>query len=108
MQGIGRATRSCQETLKLAILQHRHGRSTAGRKNVFSRHECVTTSNPTMEQKGLENTTVAEVLMTKGEEKSGSWLWCRTNDTVYDAAKHVRFYYIQKINVKQASLLNLI
>lgn len=89
MQGIGRATRSCQETLKLAILQHRHGRSTAGRKNVFSRHECVTTSNPTMEQKGLENTTVAEVLMTKGEEKSGSWLWCRTNDTVYDAAKHM-------------------
>uniref|UniRef100_F6H053 CBS domain-containing protein n=1 Tax=Vitis vinifera TaxID=29760 RepID=F6H053_VITVI len=89
MQGIGRATRSCQETLKLAILQHCHGRSTAGRKNVFSRHECVTTSNPTMEQKGLENTTVAEVLMTKGEEKSGSWLWCRTNDTVYDAAKHM-------------------
>ena len=94
MQGIGRAARSCQETMKLAILQHRHGRSTAERKNVFSRLECVTTSNPTMELKGLENTTVAQVLMTKGEEKSGSWLWCHTNDAVYDAAKHVRFLHI--------------
>lgn len=92
MQGIGRATRSCQETLKLAILQHRHGRRTAEREKAFSCLGCVTTtSNPTMELKGLENTTVAQVLMTKGEEKSGSWLWCRSNDTVYDAAKHVRF-----------------
>lgn len=38
---------------------------------------------------GLENTTVAEVLMTKGDEKVGSWLWCKSDDTVYDAAKQM-------------------
>ncbi|GFP98417.1 CBS domain-containing protein cbsx3 mitochondrial [Phtheirospermum japonicum] len=27
--------------------------------------------------------------MTKGEEKVGSWLWCRTNDTVYDVVKRM-------------------
>ncbi|KAF2309990.1 hypothetical protein GH714_006093 [Hevea brasiliensis] len=42
-----------------------------------------------MPEKGLENLTVADVLMTKGEEKTGSWLWCRTNDTVYDAVNNM-------------------
>lgn len=45
-----------------------------------------------MPEKGLQNTTVAEVLMTKGEEKVGSWLWCRTDDTVYEAVKQVSFF----------------
>lgn len=91
MQGIGRAVRSCQEMLKFAVLQHQRGRSTTERKTVLSGIECVTTSNRAIEQNGLDNTTVADVLTTKGDERSGSWLWCRTNDTVYDAAKHVRF-----------------
>lgn len=38
---------------------------------------------------GLRNTTVAEVLSTKGQDKAGSWLWCRTDDTAYDAVKQV-------------------
>ncbi|PKI35142.1 hypothetical protein CRG98_044417 [Punica granatum] len=33
--------------------------------------------------------TVSDVLMTKGEEKTGSWLWCRADDTVYDAVKNM-------------------
>jgi len=32
---------------------------------------------------------VADVLMTKGEDKIGSWLWCRTTDSVYDAVENV-------------------
>lgn len=44
---------------------------------------------PGIALKALQNTTVAEVLMTKGEDSAGSWLWCRTNDTVYDAVKQV-------------------
>ncbi|KAK9271360.1 hypothetical protein L1049_026950 [Liquidambar formosana] len=87
MQGIGQAARSCWDTLKLTVLQHSNPRDTVQRKNVFSRLGCVTSSSDT-QQKGLENTTVAEVLMTKGEEKSGSWLWCHIDDTVYDAVKH--------------------
>ncbi|KAL0360664.1 UNVERIFIED_CONTAM: CBS domain-containing protein CBSX3, mitochondrial [Sesamum radiatum] len=43
----------------------------------------------TMPQKGLQNTTVADVLMTKGDERVGSWLWCRSDDTVYDAVKQM-------------------
>ncbi|XP_042016648.1 CBS domain-containing protein CBSX3, mitochondrial-like [Salvia splendens] len=38
---------------------------------------------------GLRNTTVAEVLSTKGQDKAGSWLWCRTDDTVCDAIKQM-------------------
>ncbi|KAF8409978.1 hypothetical protein HHK36_002498 [Tetracentron sinense] len=88
MQGIGRAVGSCRDTLKLAILQYSRVRGTAMRPKIMSHFGCVT-SSPTMEHRGLENTTVAEVLMTKEEEKIGSWLWCCTNDTVYDAMKHM-------------------
>ncbi|KAL3639147.1 hypothetical protein CASFOL_017054 [Castilleja foliolosa] len=43
----------------------------------------------TISDKGLQSTTVADVLMNKGEEKVGPWLWCRTDDTVYDAVKRM-------------------
>ncbi|KAI4366363.1 hypothetical protein MLD38_022250 [Melastoma candidum] len=33
--------------------------------------------------------TVADVLMMKGDDRTGSWLWCRTDDTVYDAVKNM-------------------
>ncbi|CAK9178509.1 unnamed protein product [Ilex paraguariensis] len=88
MQGLTRAVRTCQGTLKLANLQHLVLRDTAEMKKVFSRYGFATSSPPT-QHKGLENTTVAEVLMTKGEEQVGSWLWCRTTDTVYDAVKQM-------------------
>lgn len=42
-----------------------------------------------MPEKVLQNTTVAQVLATKGEDKVGSWLWCRMDDTVYDAVKQM-------------------
>lgn len=45
--------------------------------------------SPTMQNKGLKNTIVAEVLMTKGEEQVGSWIWCRTDDTVHDVVKQM-------------------
>ncbi|KAL3840299.1 hypothetical protein ACJIZ3_024890 [Penstemon smallii] len=43
----------------------------------------------TIGEKGLPNTTVGEVLTSKGEEKVQSWLWCHTNDTVHDALKQM-------------------
>ncbi|KAL1539542.1 CBS domain-containing protein cbsx3, mitochondrial [Salvia divinorum] len=45
--------------------------------------------NGSRPETGLHNTTVAEVLSTKGQGKAGSWLWCRTDDTVYDAVKQM-------------------
>ncbi|XP_028079372.1 CBS domain-containing protein CBSX3, mitochondrial-like isoform X1 [Camellia sinensis] len=90
MQGFIRAVRSCHETLKLAILQHSLVRDTTEMNKIFSRCGCVTSSPPAaMHQKGLENTTVADVLMTKGGEKVESWLWCSTDDTVHDAVKQM-------------------
>ncbi|KAE9457042.1 hypothetical protein C3L33_11060, partial [Rhododendron williamsianum] len=83
MQRLVQAVRSCQE-----ILQQSHGRDTDGMKNVFNRCRRVA-SSPALREKGLENTTVAEVLMTKGEEKVGSWLWCHTDDTIHDAVKQM-------------------
>ncbi|KAI8025997.1 hypothetical protein LOK49_LG02G00554 [Camellia lanceoleosa] len=99
MQGFVRAVRSCHETLKLEILQHSLVRDTTKMKKVFSRCGRVTSSPPTaMHQKGLENTIVVDVLMTKGGEKVESWLWCSTDDTVHDAVKQVCFLQHLKIN----------
>ncbi|OAY63700.1 CBS domain-containing protein CBSX3, mitochondrial [Ananas comosus] len=43
----------------------------------------------TIPHKGLENTTVAEILKTKGDEEAGALFWCSTNDTVYDAVRQM-------------------
>ncbi|XP_021831917.1 CBS domain-containing protein CBSX3, mitochondrial [Prunus avium] len=86
MQGISRAVRSCQEILKAAILQHAQGREIAGIEKIVSSLKWVT--SPPAQQKGLENVTVADVLMTKGEQ-TGPWLWCHTNDIVIDAVKNM-------------------
>ncbi|KAG5246378.1 hypothetical protein OIU76_001433 [Salix suchowensis] len=83
MEGLVRGIRSCQETLRVAILKH-----PSERRNMLSRSGRVTSSIPVRE-KGLENLTVADVLMTKGEEKIGSWLWCHTTDSVHDAVKNM-------------------
>uniref|UniRef100_A0A6N2LEX4 CBS domain-containing protein n=1 Tax=Salix viminalis TaxID=40686 RepID=A0A6N2LEX4_SALVM len=83
MEGLVRGIRSCQETLRVAILKH-----PSERRNILSRSGRVTSSIPVRE-KGLENLTVADVLMTKGEEKIGSWLWCHTTDSVHDAVKNM-------------------
>lgn len=89
MQGIARAVRSCQETLKNAILKDWQARVTANKDSIFSRFGSVSSSTD-IREKGLENVTVSDVLMTKGEEKIGAWLSCQSNDTVYDAVKNVR------------------
>ncbi|XP_059637624.1 CBS domain-containing protein CBSX3, mitochondrial-like [Cornus florida] len=107
MQGLGRALRSCQESLKLAVLRHSPTGDTAEMKKVFSRCGCVTSSTG-MQQKGLENTSVAEVLMTKGEEKVGSWLYCHTNDTVHDAVKHMAQNNVGSLVVLRPGDQNLI
>lgn len=50
---------------------------------------CVTSTPPP--EKGLENLTVADVLMIKDTDggKVETWISCRTNDTVFDAVKNV-------------------
>ncbi|KAL2504082.1 Tubby like protein 6 [Abeliophyllum distichum] len=104
MQGLMRAVRSCHEPLHHKHLGCSHTGSKTELTKVLSHHGRVTSSptrqnkgfngiivadSHTMPDKGLKNITVAEVLMTKGEEKVGSWLWCHSNDFVYDAVKQM-------------------
>lgn len=65
---------------------------------MLSRFRCATNSAP-QQEKGLENVTVADVLMTKGDEQVGSWLWCRINDTVDDAMKNMAEHNIGSLVV---------
>ncbi|CAN0905876.1 CBS domain-containing protein CBSX3, mitochondrial [Linum grandiflorum] len=79
MQALARRMTSIQE----AIMN-----SGATRHNILPRHGRVT-STSSMADKGLQNMTVADVLMTKGEENVGSWLWCHSTDSAYDAVKNM-------------------
>ncbi|KAJ7957759.1 CBS domain-containing protein CBSX3, mitochondrial [Quillaja saponaria] len=88
MQEITRGLGFCKDILKPGILQQYHRKGTTQMKKICWRFGCVT-SSPTVQKKGLENVTVAEVLMTKGEEKVGSWLWCRVDDPVTVAVKNM-------------------
>uniref|UniRef100_A0A7N0V616 CBS domain-containing protein n=1 Tax=Kalanchoe fedtschenkoi TaxID=63787 RepID=A0A7N0V616_KALFE len=100
MQGFLRAARSFRDTMKQAT-------NLAETKNVLARLRCVT-SSPVMHQKGLENTTVAEVLISKGDESPGSWLWCRSNDTVHDAVKQMAKHNVGSLVVLKPGEQNLI
>ncbi|GAA0161417.1 hypothetical protein LIER_17741 [Lithospermum erythrorhizon] len=89
MQRLVQAFRYCHEQLQPAALQRRiQSIYNPMTREAFPRHSCVI-SPPYMHQKGLENTTVEDILMNKGEEKVGSWLWCRIDDTAHDAAKQM-------------------
>ncbi|XP_075517023.1 CBS domain-containing protein CBSX3, mitochondrial isoform X2 [Primulina tabacum] len=108
MQRLIRAVRSCCESTKILKTENLHIGNTPELINVLSQRGLISSSqlspkkkndkcfngvmlakSHTIPEKGLQNTTVAEVLMTKGEGKVESWLWCRTDDTVYDAVKHM-------------------
>ncbi|KAI4332555.1 hypothetical protein L6164_017451 [Bauhinia variegata] len=86
MQGLYRGIP--RNTIRAAILQHFHGVGIMNMDKISLRFGCVT-SSPPMQQKGLENVSVSEVLMTKGEEKLGSWLWCQADDAVINAVKNM-------------------
>ncbi|CAH9121133.1 unnamed protein product [Cuscuta epithymum] len=72
--------------LKTAALRHvRLGNPVMNRPLMFARHE--STSAARMEEHGFESTTISDILKSKGKGADGSWLWCTTDDSVYDAVK---------------------
>ncbi|XP_027091827.1 CBS domain-containing protein CBSX3, mitochondrial [Coffea eugenioides] len=85
MQGGIHAIVSHGNILRNAILQHVRVVSPVMRSLVFARHE--STSAAQMEEHGFESTKISDVLKAKGKGADGSWLWCTTDDTVYDAVK---------------------
>jgi len=97
MLGVCRILRLRQNPPRGAIFQQFQGNGILNLNKICSNFGCVT-SSPLTPQKGLENVTVSEVLMTKGEENIGSWLWCRTDDAVINAMKNVRWFnFLKKI-----------
>jgi signal-transduction protein with cAMP-binding, CBS, and nucleotidyltransferase domain len=81
MQAIG----SHGNVLKSAVLQHISAPKSAMLPTAFSRFMSVSTAS--LEERGFETATVSDVLKSKGKGADGSWLWCTTEDTVYDAVK---------------------
>ncbi|XP_027355946.1 CBS domain-containing protein CBSX3, mitochondrial [Abrus precatorius] len=88
MLGVYRILRRGQNPSRAAIFQQFHGNGIFNQNKISSGFGCAT-SSPHMQQKGLENVTVSEVLMTKGEEKIGSWLCCQVDDAVINAMKNM-------------------
>ncbi|CAI0560551.1 unnamed protein product [Linum tenue] len=85
MQGAVQAFFSRAGVVKSSLLQHVRVLNPALRPLVFSRSESV--SSARIEEHGFEHTTIADVLTSKGKSADGSWLWCTTQDTVYDAVQ---------------------
>ncbi|KAK2392540.1 CBS domain-containing protein CBSX3, mitochondrial [Trifolium repens] len=88
MQGIYRILQPRRNPPRAAIFQQFHGNGIISLNKINSGFGFIT-SSPPMQLKGLENVTVSEVLMTKGEEKVGSWLWCRADDAVINAMRNM-------------------
>ncbi len=87
MQGALRSYLSNGSIVKKAVLQHFRPLTPLMQPVMFSRFESVTSAR--MEEHGFESTTIADVLKEKGKKADGSWLWCTTDDSVYEAVKSV-------------------
>uniref|UniRef100_A0A5B7ARL2 CBS domain-containing protein n=1 Tax=Davidia involucrata TaxID=16924 RepID=A0A5B7ARL2_DAVIN len=85
MQGGIQAILSHGNVLKNAVLQRVRVVNPVMRPLLFSRYESV--SSARMEEHGFESTTISDILKGKGKSADGSWLWCTTDDSVYDAVK---------------------
>ncbi|KAF6171222.1 hypothetical protein GIB67_001937 [Kingdonia uniflora] len=85
MQGAIQAIRSHGSVLKYAVMQHIRIVDPMIRPAALSRFESASPSK--LEEHGFESTTISDVLKGKGKSADGSWLWCTTDDSVYDAVK---------------------
>ncbi|KAL6843577.1 hypothetical protein ACP4OV_026639 [Aristida adscensionis] len=81
MQAIG----SHGSLLKSAVLRNISAPKPAMLPAAFSRF--LSASPASLEERGFETATVSDVLKSKGKGADGSWLWCTTEDSVYDAVK---------------------
>ncbi|XP_031100800.1 CBS domain-containing protein CBSX3, mitochondrial-like [Ipomoea triloba] len=78
--------------LKAAVLRHVRLGNPAMRPLMFACRE--STSAARIEEHGFESTTISDVLKSKGEGADGSWLWCTTDDSVYDAVKSMTHHNV--------------
>ncbi|KAI3829906.1 hypothetical protein L1987_04037 [Smallanthus sonchifolius] len=69
--------------VKNAVLQHIRLVNPLAQSLV--RHESASAAR--IEEHGFEKTKISDILKSKGKSADGSWLWCTTEDSVYDAVK---------------------
>ncbi|GMY10390.1 CBS domain-containing protein CBSX3, mitochondrial [Fagus crenata] len=110
MQGALRSYLSNGSIVKKAVLQHFRPLTPLMQPVMFSRFESVTSAR--MEEHGFESTTIADVLKEKGKKADGSWLWCTTDDSVYEAVKSMTQHNVGALVVvkpgEQESLAGII
>ncbi|XP_022724586.1 CBS domain-containing protein CBSX3, mitochondrial-like isoform X3 [Durio zibethinus] len=80
-----KAYRLMGNTVKNAVLQRIQVVNPIMPPIIFCRFKLV--SSARMEEHGFESTTIDDILKAKGKGADGSWLWCTTDDTVYNAVK---------------------
>ncbi|KAE8733497.1 CBS domain-containing protein CBSX3 [Hibiscus syriacus] len=84
-------------TVKNAVLHRIRVVNPFIRPVMFSR----SVSSASMEEHGFESTTISDVLKAKGKAADGSWLWCTTDDTVYNAVKSMTQHNVGALVVVQ-------
>lgn len=90
MQGGLRVFLSHGNVIKNAVLQRiRVTNPPLLQPAVFSRFESSSAPASQIEEHGFESTKIADILKAKGKGADGSWLWCTTEDTVYNAVQSV-------------------
>lgn len=90
MQGGIQAIFSHGSVIKNAVLHHMRVVPPAMHSRMFARNESAQAAS--MEEHGFESTKISDVLSSKGKNADGSWLWCTTQDSVYDAVKSVGIF----------------
>ncbi|KAF9587182.1 hypothetical protein IFM89_039622 [Coptis chinensis] len=110
MQGATQAIRSHGGILKHSFLQRFRVGVPVTRPVLFSRFQ--TFSSTRIEEHGFESTTIFDILKAKGKSADGSWLWCTTDDTVYDAVKSMTQHNVGALVVvkpgEQSSIAGII
>ncbi|KAL3616263.1 CBS domain-containing protein cbsx3, mitochondrial [Castilleja foliolosa] len=110
MQGGIRSIFSHGHMLKNAVLRHVRVAPPSMRPLMFTRQESTSTAR--IEEHGFESAKISDVLTAKGKSADGSWLWCTTNDSVYDAVKSMTQHNVGALVVvkpgEQKSLAGII
>uniref|UniRef100_A0A0A0KG88 CBS domain-containing protein n=1 Tax=Cucumis sativus TaxID=3659 RepID=A0A0A0KG88_CUCSA len=86
MQGAVRSFLSHGNVVKTAVLQQIRVANPHMRPAMLSRFS-TSASSANIEEHGFESTTIDDILKAKGKSADGSWLWCTTEDSVYDAVQ---------------------
>uniref|UniRef100_A0A2P2LH05 CBS domain-containing protein CBSX3 n=1 Tax=Rhizophora mucronata TaxID=61149 RepID=A0A2P2LH05_RHIMU len=92
MQRVARSFSLHGKVIKNALLQHVRVVNPLLQPIAFSRFESI--SPASIQEQGFGSTTIADIMRAKGKGADGSWLWCTTDDTVYDAVKSMTHHNV--------------